>query len=222
MRTLITAIFLFNVLTSFGQKLTNKISDDICNCINKVKIDTLNSPNAATEFQNCFGKIVYYAGDLKKRNIDIQVPSDLDSVSEIIVTRLMKTCDNYLRLVTFFSRTSPDTTSFKIIDSTTCRIVRNGKFESLNTKETMITIMKENEQTVEYPDKKFYSKSKVTWVNDCEYILTFEKSTNPDIDKFYKKGDETRIKLLEIDGNIITFWMNSKGLEYIGQMKKIE
>jgi len=81
------------------------------------------------------------------------------------------------------------------------------------------SIRVDNKQTSYYPDGMM-NEFDIEWTNDCEFILTFIKSSKEQTT--YKAGDKLRVVINSIDGNCYVFSAYMNGKEYPpGEMCKM-
>lgn len=97
-------------------------------------------------------------------------------------------------------------------DGLNCSSVREGKWIYKEIPNARYSIRQGNKQTSHYPDGAT-NEFDIKWVNKCEFIMTFVKSSNKD-QKIYNKGDELRVTIDEIEGDCYTFTMYSKGRKF--------
>lgn len=55
-------------------------------------------------------------------------------------------------------------------------------------------------------------RHKITWVNDCEYILTFVEASKQQ--NTFVKDDQIRVLIIETGDNCFTFKATFKGIEF--------
>ena len=63
----------------------------------------------------------------------------------------------------------------------------------------------------------------IDWISECEYTLTFKKVVNADSKIATKNmtGKELPVKILKIEGNIMSFSSSFEGIEFKGDLEKI-
>jgi hypothetical protein len=101
-----------------------------------------------------------------------------------------------------------------------CGILHKGTFTYGNSK-NLVKVMIKGKNHIEYHnDGKYYIKSKLDWVNECEYNMTMTKVTIPDFP--YGKGDVMNVTINKVDGNKIYYTSTIKGQSWNGIFTKIE
>lgn len=222
MKFLFLFLLILNLSNLFGQKIIKKISNDICNCTDKVDTSNLDSISATESFENCFRHLLYYTSDLKKKKLDILDSDNTEIITEKVVLELFKSCDSFIKISLVMQGSTPGDTTSSINDPIVCEIFRNGKFLSLSSEDSTITIMNNTEQIVQNLKNDTYSKYEVKWINDCEYTLTYINGTNELIKKVAKQIGSVRVKIIKINDDIITFLTFSNGNSFESKMKKLE
>lgn len=101
-----------------------------------------------------------------------------------------------------------------------CEILHEGTFKYGDTDDEIKVVIKGESHTEYHQGGKYIIKSKLVWVNDCEYNMTMTKITIP---KFpYGKGDVMNVKINEVKGNKIFYTSTVKGQSWTGSLIKIE
>ncbi len=80
--------------------------------------------------------------------------------------------------------------------------IRTGTFEYVTSGIKVTVIRTENEQIELLNEGKSKAISKVRWINNREYIITFVKSIN--LPGCLKEGDEMKMVITECNGNTYT------------------
>ena len=74
---------------------------------------------------------------------------------------------------------------------------------------------------VEHHQKgKYYIKSNVEWISDCEYYLIIEDVTLPDFP--FELGSKLHIKITKVRGNRVYYKSTMGDRSWEGKMTKIE
>ncbi len=102
-----------------------------------------------------------------------------------------------------------------------CSILKKGTFKYVGLEDTTayFTIKKSNH--VEYHEGgKYQIKSKLKWLNDCQYEMEMLSNTIPDFP--FKPGDRMVVTITKIEGNIIYYTSEVNKQSWPGVIKKIE
>lgn len=100
-----------------------------------------------------------------------------------------------------------------------CEILHEGTFKYGNTDDEIKVVIDGKDHTEYHNGGKYIIKSKLEWVNDCEYNMTMTKVTIPDFP--YGKGDIMNVKVIEVRGNEITYTSTIEGQSWNGKLIKI-
>lgn len=101
-----------------------------------------------------------------------------------------------------------------------CSILHQGTFQygSIGNE---VKVEIKGESHIEYHNGgKYIIKSKLIWVNDCEYNMTMTKVTIPDFP--YGKGDVMNVKINKVIGNEIYYTSTVKGVSWEGKLVKLK
>src|SRR5215203_4699797 len=90
-----------------------------------------------------------------------------------------------------------------------CSILNEGAFKYGDIEEEIRVEIKGNNHTEYHDGGKYMIKSKLEWVNDCEYNMIMTKITIPNFP--YRKGDVMNVKVDKIMGNVIYYTSTVKG-----------
>lgn len=101
-----------------------------------------------------------------------------------------------------------------------CAILKNNSFVyKLAKKDVLVQFGEENH--VEYhQDKKYYIKSNIEWISDCEYNLIIQDVTLPDFP--FRLGSKLHIKITKVKGDRVYYKSTMGGRTWEGKMTKIE
>lgn len=111
------------------------------------------------------------------------------------------------------------TFSFGTITSQNCSILKNNSFTYRAQKDDILVEFKENEFIEYHQDKKYFIKSSIEWVSDCEYYLTVKEATLPDFP--FGKGTKLHIVVNKVKGSKVFYTSSMNGRTWQGKMKKI-
>ena len=99
-----------------------------------------------------------------------------------------------------------------------CSVLKNATFKYLDIEDsTAFVVIKSNKHTEYHDNKKYYIKSDITWVNDCEYNMVMTQITIPDFP--FKPGDVMNVKITKIEGDIFYCTATVKGAGWNGRFK---
>lgn len=101
-----------------------------------------------------------------------------------------------------------------------CEILHEGTFNYGNDENLVKVIIKGKKHIEYHNDGKYYIKSKLDWINECEYNMTMTKTTIPNFP--YGKGDVMNVKIDKVKGNKIYYTSTVKGQRWNGIFTKIE
>lgn len=99
-----------------------------------------------------------------------------------------------------------------------CSVLKNNSFTYKLSKEDVLVEFKENKHVEYHQDKKYYIKSNVEWVSDCEYYLVIQDVTLPDFP--FKLGSKLHIKVTKVKGNRVYYKSSMGGRTWEGKMTK--
>jgi hypothetical protein len=100
-----------------------------------------------------------------------------------------------------------------------CKIFHKGVFKYAGSKDEIKVVIKGKSHTEFHNNGKYIIKSKLEWVNDCEYNMTMLKVTIPNFP--YQKGDVMNVKINEIKGNEIYSTSTVKGAVWKNKLLKV-
>ena len=108
-----------------------------------------------------------------------------------------------------------------IPDEKTCSIMKQGRFLYLGLEDTTAYFVINKDEHVEYHDGgKYTIKSKLKWVNNCQYKMTLLSHTMPDFP--FKKGDIMTVTIKKIEDGIIYYTSQVKESKWDGAVLKLE
>jgi hypothetical protein len=98
-------------------------------------------------------------------------------------------------------------------------MMHHGTFKYGNLDDE-VTFTIKGKHHVEYHDNgKYYIKSKIDWVNECEYNMTMKKITLPNFP--YHPGDVMNVRIDSIENKLIYYTAKVKNMSWNGTMIKI-
>lgn len=101
-----------------------------------------------------------------------------------------------------------------------CMKLHQGKFTYGPSENPNLVEIKGNKHIEYHSNKKYYIKSKLIWVNDCEYNMTIKKNTDPSLP--IGKGATMNVKINKVEGNKIYYLSTFNNFTYNGVYTKIE
>lgn len=101
-----------------------------------------------------------------------------------------------------------------------CKILHRGKFKYGTEKEEVKVEIKGEDHTELHESGKYFIKSKIEWVNDCEYNMTMTEVTIPNFP--YTPGDVMNVKINKVTGKEIFYTSTVKGVSWTGKLTKLE
>ncbi len=101
-----------------------------------------------------------------------------------------------------------------------CSILHSGTFIYGKPGNEIKVVIKGKNHIEYHNDGKYVIKSKLDWVNDCEYNMTITKVTIPNFP--YGIGDVMNVKIDNVEGNEIFYTSTVKGQSWKGKLTKIE
>jgi hypothetical protein len=205
-----------------AQKVIKKISKDACECLGTVNINE-DSAAIGKASSNCIAfSILKYSGELKKElNIDVTDKGSLGAINDQLTADLFK-CDAFIKIVTKTAgRNKPSGQSG---NTSNCKDFHLGKFINVpGSGDTTKYFIFEEGMIKEYSSaNEITATGKCRWIADCEYINTFIESKDPNVNMIFKKGDALNVKIINIEGNKVTFEMNFKGTYVNFSMIKVQ
>lgn len=105
-------------------------------------------------------------------------------------------------------------------DDNDCSILHKGTFIYGNPGNEIKVVIKGKNHTEYHNNGKYIIKSKLDWVNDCEYNMTMTKVTIPNFP--YGIGDVMNVKIDSVNGNEIFYTSIVKGHSWKGKFIKTE
>lgn len=105
-----------------------------------------------------------------------------------------------------------------------CSDFRTGEFRYTDPNfSEVIVIRTEKLQIERFENTGEEAHLYIDWISDCEYTLTFKKAVNPSLERSKENitGKEFKVKILKIEGNIMTFNSIFEGVEYKGELMKL-
>lgn len=99
-----------------------------------------------------------------------------------------------------------------------CKVLKDCKLKYLDGEDpTSYVVIKKRNHIEYHNDKKYYIKSKLNWLSDCEYNMTMMKITLPDFP--FGPGEVMNVKFNKIDGDIVSYTATVRGHSVDGKFK---
>ena len=224
---------------SFGQKIVGKISNEICDCLEKYG-DLQNQIEIEAAMESCIMKSSMKNLDAIKKDMGIDMTQGESSgrqFGEIIAYELIKKCDIFLKFIMMVSTDestptdsiggyeeasfqNPDLVPYEKFSTDTmnaatsdCLGIRKGKYIYVtdNPDKTDYFVLDDKKCTEYHDNGKYISHYTIKWVNECQYVSTFVESTNPEINNLLSKGDKINYQILGIYSNTVYINLDYKG-----------
>ncbi len=104
---------------------------------------------------------------------------------------------------------------------TNCSILKHGKFKYIDIEDTSAYVIINNTKHIEYHNNnKYYIKSDIKWLSDCEYEMTMTEITIPNFP--FKPGDLMNVKVNKIENEVIYYTSTVNGSSWPGRFKIIK
>ena len=101
-----------------------------------------------------------------------------------------------------------------------CKIMHEGEFKYSNGEED-VRVEIEGKDHIEWHNQgKYFIKSKLDWVSDCEYNMTMVEITLPNFP--FGPGDVMNVKINKVKKNEIFYTSTVKGTSWKGKFIKIK
>ena len=238
---LILIIFTLTNFNTFGQKASEKVIAESCDCMQKDN-NSLNKSLQAKLAMDCIGmKTGKYFNELKREfkisATDINVA--WGEVNKNLVLFLPKRCPE-LFVQIWESKRLQNPADTQIVNIDTLKLERNicnnfktGKFTTIdlyiNEFHVPVGDSKSHSEVnngfrYEYEENgKYYTKWAIKFFDDCHWEHTLIKTNSPNSKKFWDVGEKFEFKAIGStkDGNlyVASKWLN---MEFIALIKKIE
>lgn len=101
-----------------------------------------------------------------------------------------------------------------------CTILKNNSFVYKLAKQDVLVQFEEEKHVEYHQDKKYYIKSNIKWISDCEYYLIIQDVTLPDFP--FRLGSKLHIKITKVKGDRVYYKSSMGGRTWEGKMTKIK
>lgn len=109
---------------------------------------------------------------------------------------------------------------FGFAQSNDCKIMHEGRFRYMADDEEVIVVIQDSVMTEYHRGGKYTIKTKIEWVNDCEYNITVLKVTVPAFS--LGTGDQVNVKINRVEGKEIFYTLTVKAVSWQGKFVKLE
>lgn len=104
------------------------------------------------------------------------------------------------------------------LEKPNCEIIKHSKLKYIGIADTTAFIVINNKDHIEYEqNKKYFIKSQLEWVNDCEYNATITEITSPNFP--FAPGEVMNVKFDNIENDIISYTATVRGKSFKAKMK---
>jgi hypothetical protein len=104
---------------------------------------------------------------------------------------------------------------------TACFAMKAGHFKYMDIEDSTAYFELNGEDHIEYHnEKKYQIISKVKWVSDCQYKMKMISNTIPDFP--FKAGDTMTVTVDRIEGDIIYYSAEVKGVKWQSRLLKLK
>lgn len=99
-----------------------------------------------------------------------------------------------------------------------CSILKNNSFKYKVGSKDVLVVFGENDYTEYHEKKKYFIKSDIEWLSDCEYNLIIQESTLPNFP--FKSGTVMNIKIDKVKGKKVYYTATLGGRSWEWKMTK--
>jgi hypothetical protein len=101
-----------------------------------------------------------------------------------------------------------------------CTILKNNSFVYKLAKKDVLVEFGETKHVELHQKGKYYIKSDVEWISDCEYYLIIQDVTLPNFP--FKLGSKLHIKITKVRGDRVYYKSTMGGRTWEGKMTRVE
>lgn len=101
-----------------------------------------------------------------------------------------------------------------------CSILKNNTFKYKVGNKDVLVVFGEKEYTEYHEKKKYFIKSDIEWLSDCEYNLIIQESTLPNFP--FKPGTKMNIKIDRVRGKKVYYTATLGGRSWEWKMVKVK
>ena len=110
--------------------------------------------------------------------------------------------------------------AFAFAQSKDCKLMHQGKFKYMADQEEVIVEIRDSIMTEYHNGGKYTIKTRISWLNECEYNITILKVTVPAF--ALGTGDEVNVKINRVEGKEIFYTLTVKAVSWQGKFIKLE
>ena len=103
-------------------------------------------------------------------------------------------------------------------DKIDCKILKNNNFTYKTGGKEVFVVFKENKHIEYHNKRKYYIKSNIDWISDCEYYLIIQESTIPNFP--FDPGTKLHAKVDKIKGKKVYYTSTLGGRSWEGKMTR--
>jgi hypothetical protein len=203
-------------------KITKKLSNQLCICLEKNKTTTLEDMNP------CFEQILLKnLEDMYKfYNVKTMDDIDFDKIGNEIAAEIAKECDYIIPyLADPINKMEKDFVPEQNLD---CSKLKKGEFYYLHTnpnsmkKDTTFVSIKDEMFMERMKNGRTYSFLDIKWIDDCRFDLIFKESNDPFKSVLSEKGDKYEYEMISSTPNSYIIRMKWKKQEYKFELYRIK
>lgn len=101
-----------------------------------------------------------------------------------------------------------------------CSILKNNHFKYQLNGKTVEVEFNEDKHIELHQNGKYYIKSNVEWVSDCEYYLIIQDVTLPDFP--FQLGSKLHLKIIKVRGDRVYYKSTMGNRTWEGKMIKVD
>tara|TARA_R110001632_G_scaffold107700_5_gene217413 strand:- start:2190 stop:2567 length:378 start_codon:yes stop_codon:yes gene_type:complete len=105
-----------------------------------------------------------------------------------------------------------------VVDAQECTILKNNSFTYKLAKKEVLVEFTDNEYIEYHQGKKYYIKSTIEWISDCEYYLEIQETTLPNLP--FQKGSKLHTVITKVKKNKVYYTSSIAGKTWKGKMTK--
>ena len=205
-----------------SQDLTKKLSKQICKCLEKNDVTSLEEMNPCFEsviVKNIENMYKYY-------NVKTMDEIDFDKIGNGVGAELVKECDYIIPYLTD-PKYNIDK-DYPIDKNLDCSNLRNGEFYYLNStknsnvNDTTFVSINENVFMERMRNGRTYSFLDIVWKDDCRFDLIFKQSNDPFKSELSKVGDKYEYEMIASTPSSYIIKMKWKEQEYKFELFSIQ
>jgi hypothetical protein len=101
-----------------------------------------------------------------------------------------------------------------------CKLMHQGKFKYMAGEEEVIITIQDSSMVEYHQGGKYIIKTRIDWINDCEYTITILKVTVPEF--ALGTGDQVNVKINRVEGKELYYTLTVKSVSWQGKFIKLE